>query len=77
MSPDSIFIMTEPRPTLFSSFKYVGKDWDGDMKRMAANPQVQAWWEVTDAMQESLVPGATGSATGAWWTELEEVFRLP
>lgn len=64
-----------PRPTLFSSFKYSGSDWDKDMADMQANSVVQDWWKVTDGMQESLVPGAMGSARGpGWWLEGKEVF---
>jgi len=33
--------------------------------------------QMTDGMQESYVPGATGSASGpGWWTNCEEVFRM-
>jgi hypothetical protein len=33
--------------------------------------------QMTDGMQESFVPGATGSESGpGWWTSAEEVFRL-
>jgi hypothetical protein len=33
--------------------------------------------QMTDGMQESFVPGATGSASGpGWWVEAEEVFRM-
>lgn len=72
---DSIFLSLSPRPTLFSSFKYVGNAFDGDMARMAANPKVQEWWRMTDGMQESPVEGATGSAGGpGWWGQTEEVF---
>jgi L-rhamnose mutarotase len=48
------------------------------MARMAANPKVQEWWEMTDAMQESAVPGATSSKAGSppWWKEAEEVFYM-
>lgn len=62
---------------LFASFKYVGNAWDEDMKRMAANPKVQQWWEMTDGMQESPVEGAVGSKSGpGWWGQTEEVFYL-
>jgi hypothetical protein len=27
-------------------------------------------------MQESLIEGSTGSADGAWWQTLQEVFRF-
>ena len=64
-----------PRPTLFASFKYTGTDWDKDMADMQTNPKVQEWWRMTDSMQESLVPGAIGSASGpGWWMNGEEVF---
>jgi L-rhamnose mutarotase len=63
---------------LFATYKYVGTDWEGDQKRMAANPKVREWWQMTDSMQESAVPGAIGSAEGpGWWTEMEEVFYTP
>lgn len=35
------------------------------------------WWQLTDSMQESLVPGATGSGQATpWWLSLDEVFRF-
>jgi L-rhamnose mutarotase len=73
---DSIFLVDIPRPTLFAMFKYVGNDWESDMARMAANPKVQEWWDMTDRMQESPLPGAEGSKKGPWWKEAEEVFYL-
>ncbi|KAF2125666.1 L-rhamnose 1-epimeras-like protein [Dothidotthia symphoricarpi CBS 119687] len=73
----SIFLSLHPRPTLFASFKYTGTAFDEDMARMAANPKVQAWWRMTDGMQESPVAGAEGSATGpGWWGVTEEVFYV-
>lgn len=61
---------------LFSSFKYYGWDYTGDMERMAENTKVREWWKITDAMQESLVEGAVSSEHGApgWWKPVEEVF---
>jgi L-rhamnose mutarotase len=53
----------------------VGDDFEGDMQKMQANPKVQEWWQMTDSMQESLIPGAKGSKDGpGWWKELDEVF---
>lgn len=46
---DSIFFDNDR--TLFATFKYVGDDWDGDMKRMSENPKVREWWALTDGMQ--------------------------
>lgn len=77
LQPDSIYLSLTPRPTLFSSFKYVGNNFNEDMKRMAANPKVQEWWQMTDRMQESPVEGAVGSAKGpGWWGKTEEVFYM-
>jgi L-rhamnose mutarotase len=61
---------------LFARFTYVGYDYDGDMEKMAANPKVREWWQMTDKMQESLVPGAVSSEAGtpSWWKPVEEVF---
>jgi len=75
---DSIYVFNKlgPRASLFASFKYFGNDWDADMARMAANPKVREWWSMTDSMQDSLVPGAIGSAEGpGWWMNGVEVFH--
>ncbi|EED22245.1 DUF718 domain protein [Talaromyces stipitatus ATCC 10500] len=73
----SIYLSLTPRPMLFASFKYVGNAFDKDMERMAANPTVQEWWQMTDRMQESPVEGAVGSASGpSWWGNTEEVFYM-
>lgn len=61
---------------LIASFKYSGNDLEGDMKALAADPETQRWWKLTDPMQKSLVKGATGSADGEWWLNIDEVFRL-
>lgn len=60
---------------LFASFKYTGDDFEGDMKKSAADPETQSWWEVTDKMQESL-DGGKSSVDGGWWRPLEEVFHV-
>ena len=59
---------------LFSTFKYTGNDYEGDMKKSATDPETQRWWEVTDRMQESQNFGAKSSVDGGWWRVLEEVF---
>jgi L-rhamnose mutarotase len=56
---------------LFGYFEYVGDDLDGDMAAMAADPNVQRWWSITDAMQ---VPYPE-RAPGAWWLTLREIFH--
>lgn len=49
---DSIFFDNDR--TIFATFKYVGDDWEGDMKRMKENPKVREWWAMTDEMQVCL-----------------------
>lgn len=62
---------------LFATMKYTGTDYEADMKAIADDPETQRWWQVTDGMQQSLIAGATGSASGpGWWKTLEEVFRF-
>jgi L-rhamnose mutarotase len=57
---------------LFSYFEYVGDDYDADMARIAADPETQRWWQLTDPCQESL----SDRASGPWWTPLEEIWHL-
>lgn len=59
-----------------ASFKYVGTDIERDMKQMAENEHVQRWWKITDNMQKSLIQGATGSADGPWWLDVDEKSRF-
>lgn len=75
---DSIFYDADTS-ILFATFRYVGYDYAGDMERMRENDRVREWWALTDGLQESMVPGATSSASGdpPWWKPVEEVFHLP
>jgi len=54
---------------LFSYFEYVGRDFEGDMKRLAANPDVKRWWTFTDPCQEPI----PDRKPGQWWASMEEV----
>ncbi|KAL7419645.1 hypothetical protein Q5752_005558 [Cryptotrichosporon argae] len=66
-----------PLGVLVAHMRYVGADFDADMASIAASAVTREWWKLTDAMQESFVPGATGSAGGpGWWAPAEEVFRF-
>ena len=56
---------------LFAYFEYVGDDYAADIARMAADPIVQEWWKLTDAMQEPLPDRQPGS----WWKTIPEVFH--
>lgn len=46
---DSIFFDNDRM--ICATFKWVGSDWEGDMKRMSENPKVREWWAMTDRMQ--------------------------
>ena len=57
---------------LFASFEYVGDDYAADMARIAADPDTQRWWQLTDPCQERL----PGTPEGQQWTTLPEVWHL-
>lgn len=52
---DSIFFDNDR--TLFATMKYVGDDFEADMKKMKENPKVREWWALTDGMQVSTTFG--------------------
>ncbi len=56
---------------LFAYFEYVGDDFTADMDAMAADPETQRWWALTDAMQQPLPDREPGS----WWKTLDEIFH--
>jgi len=58
---------------LFSYLEYTGKDFDADMKKMAADPETVRWWKETDPCQQPL-PEAV--ARGKIWSDAQEVFYL-
>ncbi|SIO01971.1 L-rhamnose mutarotase [Chitinophaga niabensis] len=57
---------------LFSYFEYTGKDFEGDMKKMAADTTTQRWWRETAPCQQPLPEAA---AKGDTWATMEEVFH--
>ena len=57
---------------LFAYLEYVGDDFEGDMARMAADPETQRWWDWMMPMQQPLADRAEGE----WWASMEEVFHL-
>lgn len=57
---------------LFSYFEYTGSNFEADMAKMAADPETQEWWKLTDPCQEPLETRAKGE----WWASMEEVFHL-
>jgi L-rhamnose mutarotase len=56
---------------LFASFEYVGEDFAADMAAMAADPETQRWWALTDALQEPL----PGRELGSMWKTIDEIFH--
>lgn len=59
---------------LFSYLEYTGKDFDADMKKMAADPETQRWWKETDPCQ---LPLPDAALKGKIWSDAEEVYHLP
>jgi L-rhamnose mutarotase len=58
---------------LFAYLEYTGKDFDADIKRMAADPETQRWWKETDPCQSPLPDAA---AKGKIWADTKEVYFL-
>ena len=59
---------------LFAYLEYTGKDFDADMKKMAADPETQRWWKETDPCQSPLPDAA---AKGKIWSDAREIYFLP
>ena len=57
--------------TLFAYYEYTGDDYAADMASIAADPETQRWWALTDAMQE---PDRARPA-GTWWLDVPEIFH--
>lgn len=57
---------------LIAYFEYHGSDYEGDMRRMAADPETQRWWSIMDPMQEPLPDAQAGHR----WLEIPEVFHF-
>ncbi len=56
---------------LFAYYEYVGEDFEADMQKIAADPNMQRWWKETDPCQIRL----TGTPEGKWWKPIPEVFH--
>jgi len=56
---------------LFSYYEYIGDDYEVDMRKMAADPMTQKWWELTNPCQQPLPTRKDGE----WWADMEEVFH--
>lgn len=58
---------------LFGYFEYVGNDYEADQDKMAADPETQRWWSLTDPCQMGIDPD---SPAGTTWQEFDEVWHL-
>lgn len=63
--------LREPENLLFSYYEYHGVDYEGDLRRIAADSKTQEWWKFTAPCQQTLPT----SAEGEWWASMEEVFH--
>ena len=63
--------LKEPENILFAYFEYHGTDFEADKRKMAADPEMQRWWKITDPMQEPFDTRKEGD----WWAVIEEVFH--
>jgi L-rhamnose mutarotase len=68
----SIFLR-EPENLLFAYFEYHGNDFAADLAKMAADPETQRWWALTDPCQQPY----DSRAKGENWAMMEEVFYHP
>jgi L-rhamnose mutarotase len=57
---------------LFAYLEYLGTNFEADMAHMAEDPVTQAWWKLTDPMQE----GMPDRQPGEWWMRIPEVFHV-
>ena len=58
---------------LFSYYEYTGTDYAADMEKLAADPKVQEWWDITKPCH---IP-FPDRAEGEWWASMEEMCYLP
>jgi L-rhamnose mutarotase len=59
---------------LFAYLEYTGRNYEADMKKMAADPETQRWWKETDPCQ---LPLPDAAAKGKIWADMTEVSYLP
>ncbi|MEK8105908.1 L-rhamnose mutarotase [Micromonospora sp. M12] len=68
---------------LFGYYEYVGDDYEADLRLIAADPQTQEWWKLTDPCQESIAEPGSGdfgrrcARSGTWPTRRAASPTLP
>lgn len=70
--------LREPENLLIAYYEYTGDDLAADQAAIAADPETQRWWTLTDPMQQPLdsMPASQRSQAGGWWASTDEVFHL-
>ena len=63
----------EGKTYLFAYLEYTGRNFDADMKKMAADPETRRWWKETDPCQSPL-PDA--KKAGKIWADTKEIYHL-
>jgi L-rhamnose mutarotase len=53
-------------------FRYHGDDFSRDLSAIAADPETQEWWKLTDSCQEPW----PDSGAGGRWSDLTEIWHL-
>ena len=57
---------------LFAYLEYTGVDYEADMAKLAAEPEMQKWWKITDQMQWQVLEAKDNE----WWHEINENFPV-
>lgn len=57
---------------LIAYFEYTGEDYEADQALIAADPDTQEWWKLTDPCQIPI----DGSPDGSLWSHADEVWHL-
>ena len=57
---------------LFAYLEYTGVDYEADMAKLAAEPEMQKWWKITDQMQWQVLEAKDNE----WWHEINENFSV-
>jgi len=57
---------------LFAYYEYIGENFEEDMKKMAADPKTQEWWDLVKPLQNPFEERREGE----WWAGMEEVYHL-
>lgn len=65
----SIFLKDD---VLFAYLEYHGTDWEADMAAVAADPETQRWWRLTEPCQTRWPTAGDGE----WWSDMQPVFFM-